>query len=148
MTNKNSLEALGLERQKIVEDIMSKKAEIIDLFVKTFMVTEVKDYERFKTGMLELVCGNEMIGTSMHSTYKCVFIPLDEYEDLKKKVVKQKELEKAHQAGYERAVEEMKVCEVSMTPEQVAEFLEKHGHPLPGLVTPVETATSNLIQSK
>jgi hypothetical protein len=118
--NKQTTEELGLEKDKIVEGIMKQKAEIIDLFVKTFIVTEVKDLENFRTGMLELVCGTENVGMSMQSTYKCVFIPLDEYEELKGKVVKRKELEQARRAAKREAIEE------------VAEMLEaqKTGHKL------------------
>jgi hypothetical protein len=122
--NKQTTEELGLEKDKIVEGIMKQKAEIIDLFVKTFMVTEVKDLENFRTGMLELVCGTENVGMSMQSTYKCVFIPLDEYEELKGKVVKRKELNKARTEAIRECVEVVEERARSYTPKRFSKHDE------------------------
>lgn len=70
-----------------VNNLFKQRNEIIDLFVRTFITTEIKDYEYFKTGSLELTEKREIKGTEVGLTYMCHFIPYKERRERREKLL-------------------------------------------------------------
>lgn len=98
---------MGDELQKQVEEIMARRNEIIDLFVKTFIATEVKDIEHFKSGSLELVIRTSSVGMNVGETYTCAFIDLEEKAALKKKLTRENVIREAESAMLIKAIEKL-----------------------------------------
>lgn len=90
-------------KEQIIRGMFEKRQEIIDLFCKTFIVTELKDYEHFKSGSLELVITRyNSPGGELKETYRCAFIDPEEQEKFRKDVVIQKMLEEAKAKAYKK----------------------------------------------
>lgn len=75
--------------ENIVKDLFRQRNEIIDAFVKTFLVTELRDYEHFSTGSLELIEERKVMGLQVNTSFKCEFIPYDERKKKRDKLLEQ-----------------------------------------------------------
>jgi hypothetical protein len=82
-------------KQEKIEEIFTQKAEILDLFCKTFIVQEVKDPKYVHPECLRLINTQEMKADQIINSYEMVFIDPEEKAKLKEKLVVQEAAEKA-----------------------------------------------------
>ena len=75
--------------QKLVEKVMEQRLSVIELFVKTFIATEIRDMETFRSGSLELIQEQSITFEKITTAYRCVFITHDEIKKQKRKLIKQ-----------------------------------------------------------